>query len=202
VPALEHYRVVHVSEEASETPASRAFRFALSRQGQQAQPIEVQPWVKTFERVPGATVEGSGAPPNTTVTAQVRIASGQSGFVYEQTARTDEQGRFSMTLPYSTTGHDAYGPENGYTNVSAQAVGPYQFSTPVTVNRTELVVSRYNATVDVPEGLVNGAEDGTVGVQMTETVLTEPEERDATNGTEASLSGPTGLSAPAVPARG
>ena len=190
LPALEHYRLVDTSpgQTASETPASRIFRFTeafrRSQGGQQTspqqlQPISVQPWVKTFEKVPGATVEGEG-PANTTVTASVRmqVPGGGGNFTYIQEARTDDDGSFTMTLPYSTTGYDEYGTENGYTNVSVRATGPYRFNTAPSVNESAFVVAQ-TATVDVSEGQVVGAEDGPVQVTLEEQVLQSPEGANA-----------------------
>jgi dolichyl-diphosphooligosaccharide--protein glycosyltransferase len=190
LPALQHYRLVDTSPRntASETPASRVFRFTEAARTQQnpnaLQPINVQPWVKTFERVEGATVEGEG-PANTTVTARVRmqVPGGAGNFTYVQHAETDADGQFTMTLPYSTTGYDEYGPENGYTNVSVRATGPYQFSTQPTANESAYITRSF-ASVDVGEGQVVGAEDGPVQVTMEEQVLSAPEGAN-TNGTDS-----------------
>jgi dolichyl-diphosphooligosaccharide--protein glycosyltransferase len=114
VPALEHYRLVHVSDTRYETST-----ISGTRRGHA---------VKTFERVPGATVRGR-APPNATVTASVELAPANgTAFTYTQRAQTGPDGRFSMTLPYSTRGYDAWGTKEGYTNVSVRATGPYEFS--------------------------------------------------------------------------
>jgi len=202
LPALQHYRLVDTSPRstASETPASRVFRFTEgARTGQNPsslQPISVQPWVKTFEKVDGATVEGEG-PANTTVTARVRmrVPGGAGNFTYVQHAETGPDGQFTMTVPYSTTGYDEYGPENGYTNVSVRATGPYQFATQPSVNESAYI-TRSVATVDVGEGQVVGAEDGPVQVTMEEQVLSEPEgantnTSDSTNSTDTSGSDST-----------
>ncbi|MFC7227485.1 oligosaccharyl transferase, archaeosortase A system-associated [Salinirubellus salinus] len=190
LPALQHYRLVDTSPQntASETPASRIFRFTEAARTQQnpnaLQPINVQPWVKTFERVEGATVEGEG-PADTTVTARVRmqVPGGAGNFTYVQHAETDADGQFEMVLPYSTTGYDEYGPENGYTNVSVRATGPYQFSTQPTANESAYITRSF-ASVDVSEGQVVGAEDGPVQVTMEEQVLSQPEGAN-TNGTDS-----------------
>src|SRR5699024_4834526 len=134
VPALEHYRLVHATERTI--------------QRQLPGPTSSN-WVKTFERVPGARVTGTG-PANTTVTANVEMklpgtasspiaqATGGSNdsantFEYHQRARTGSDGTFTMTLPYSTTGYENWGPKQGATNVSVRATGPYTFSTSPTV---------------------------------------------------------------------
>ena len=118
VEALEHFRMVHASEQTVTELGGRA-------------PSSSQSWVKTFERVDGATVEGTG-PANTEVRASVQMdipTTGES-FVYTQYAETDADGNFEMTLPYSTTGYDEFGPEEGYTNPSVRANGSYQFLAP------------------------------------------------------------------------
>ncbi|GGJ01877.1 oligosaccharyl transferase [Halobellus salinus] len=169
VEALEHYRLVQVSD----TSASNRILRTVGREAQiaGANPQATVPadpaWVKTFERVPGATVEGSGAPANTTVTAstELRIPNTNSTFTYTQRADTDANGNFEMTLPYATTGYDDYGPDNGYTNVSVRATGPYTVSTPATLGNNGSIVS-YRANLSVPEGEVNGDGDGEIGVEL------------------------------------
>ncbi|MFB6308019.1 MAG: oligosaccharyl transferase, archaeosortase A system-associated, partial [Haloarculaceae archaeon] len=71
-------------------------------------------WTKVFERVPGATIRGSG-PENVTVRAsvQMRNPAQNTTFTYEQQVQTGPDGNFTMTVPYSTTGYDEWGPENG-----------------------------------------------------------------------------------------
>jgi dolichyl-diphosphooligosaccharide--protein glycosyltransferase len=172
VEALEHYRLVQVSE----TSANRQILRTVGRDAQiaGANPRATVPsspaWVKTFERVPGATVEGSGAPANTTVTAsaELRIPNTNSTFTYTQQAETDANGNFELTLPYATTGYDEYGPDNGYTNVSVRATGPYTVSTPATLGNNGSIVS-YQSNLSVPEGEVNGDADGEISVELERT---------------------------------
>jgi len=210
VPALEHYRLVKRSPESAfsnrlyQTTALRSARnLGLCKRGQPTRCLreflaiqQTSPaWVKTFERVPGATVEGSGAPPNTNLTARVRMrtTSNNGTFVYRQHARSDENGEFTMTLPYSTTGYENWGTEEGYTNVSVRADGPYEISTPSDVERENgtVVSRRYNATVHVPEGAVIGEDTEPVAVTL------EEQNREGIFGVN-SLSGPgTGGARPA-----
>ncbi|MFC6825498.1 oligosaccharyl transferase, archaeosortase A system-associated [Halopelagius fulvigenes] len=171
VPALQHYRLVKVSN-ASATQSGDYLRQAYS-DGQMAgiNPQATFPsnpaWVKSFERVPGATVQGSGAPANATVTASVemKVPTTNSTFTYTQQAQADENGEFTMTLPYATTGYDEYGPQNGYTNVSVRANGPYTISAGASLNESGYVVSQ-QANLSVEEGQVNGAEDGNLSVEL------------------------------------
>ncbi|WP_336024865.1 oligosaccharyl transferase, archaeosortase A system-associated [Halobellus salinisoli] len=168
VEALEHYRLAHVSDTSGANSILRTT--AQDSQVAGINPQATVPsnpaWVKTFERVPGATVEGSGAPANTNVTAQteLRIPNTNSTFTYTQRAETDENGNFEMTLPYSTTGYDEYGPDNGYTNVSVRATGPYTISSPGEFENGSIVT--YQSNLSVSEGDVNGAEDGTTSVEL------------------------------------
>jgi len=144
-------------------------------------------WLKLFERVPGGTVEGTG-PANATVTATVEMYNPASNdtFEYTQRARTNDDGEFNMTVPYSTTDYDDYGPENGYTNVSVRANGSYQFSAQTFENRT---LTTWNGSTDVSEGLVLGDEDGVATVDMqvanTQELFQQNETNDSgTNTTE------------------
>ncbi|GGM66048.1 dolichyl-diphosphooligosaccharide--protein glycosyltransferase [Halarchaeum rubridurum] len=147
VPALEHYRLVGLSTEAPSQQLSN-----------------MPAWAKLYERVPGATVQGSG-PANATVTASVTMYSTQQGksqnFTYTQRAQTGPNGEFTMTLPYSTTGYDEYGPENGYTNVSVRSTGSYSFS--ASANGTY-----WTGSANVTEGQVNGVNDTATQVTMSE----------------------------------
>jgi dolichyl-diphosphooligosaccharide--protein glycosyltransferase len=165
VDALEHYRQVKVN----------------AYEGASAQNY---PAVKLFERVPGATVEGSG-PANTTVTAQVEmeVPSRNSTFTYKQYAETGADGTFEMTLPYSTTGYENWGVEEGYTNVSIRATGPYTFSTGLTADEN-MTISRYTASANVTEGQVVGEEDAPVSVDLERQIVSQPD--GANNSTDTS----------------
>jgi oligosaccharyl transferase (archaeosortase A-associated) len=174
VPALEHYRLVRGSQENA-LARSRSFaRTAFQRlrtTGLNATELFATPtnWVKTFERVPGATVTGQG-PPNTTVEATVEMrmpTTNNTTFNYTQQATTNAQGEFTMTLPYSTTGYDNWGTEDGATNVTVRATGPYTFQTPVT--GTGANATRWTATAEVPEGAVIGRTNETISVTLNET---------------------------------
>ena len=172
VDALEHYRLVHASESQGQSPTAQQFQ-ALQR-------LEIDPnevlgeslleafsddWVKTFERVPGTTVEGSGAEPGAEVSATVEMEkpSGET-FLYTQYAEADADGSFELHLPYSTTGYDAWGPDEGYTNTSVRATGEYVVSTgpagepPAADDRI--------GTVEVTEGQVIGEDDTTPTVEL------------------------------------
>jgi len=71
-------------------------------------------FVKTFERVPGATIEGSGAAPGEEVEATVELEKATGGtFEYTQYAEADENGNFEFTVPYSTTATTSSAPRTG-----------------------------------------------------------------------------------------
>ncbi|WP_435178045.1 oligosaccharyl transferase, archaeosortase A system-associated [Halorussus sp. AFM4] len=193
IPALEHYRVVKQSKSSAANSSQyaqtlRSEMRLLQRAGVNPQALfRTSPsWVKTFERVPGATVTGT-APANTTVTASVRLSpTGQSGsFTYTQQAKTGPDGQFTMTLPYSTTGYDNWGPQNGYTNVSVRATGPYQFTTPRTLEGGNLTY--YNATAQVTEAQVIGEsqQNVTVDLSKTSTPLRQNQNNSSGNQTDA-----------------
>ncbi|MFC5365594.1 oligosaccharyl transferase, archaeosortase A system-associated [Salinirubrum litoreum] len=203
VPALEHYRLVHTSENSAYNTAEYTRGLISTSRATGVSPTllnQNQPaWVKTFERVPGATVEGSGAPANTTVTARVQMENpaANSTFTYSQQARTNEDGEFTMTVPYSTTGYDEYGPENGYTDVNVRATGSYNVSTGLTQNESGAVV-QYGAQFDVSEGQVNGAEDGPVTVELDSATL-RPAPSDGSSGTETGSENGTNSTALTTP---
>jgi dolichyl-diphosphooligosaccharide--protein glycosyltransferase len=176
VPALEHYRLVDVSENSAlDAGAYRSqrqqTRATLAIRPNASSALDAQPpsYVKTFERVPGARVEGSGAQPNANVTAEVpiRIPETNTTFTYTQRVQADENGEFTMTLPYATTGYDAVGPDSGYTATSLRAAGPYNVTGGVEFTQDGRVVTR-QGQVDVPERNVVGATNEPIAVELTE----------------------------------
>jgi dolichyl-diphosphooligosaccharide--protein glycosyltransferase len=182
VPALEHYRLVYMSEFSGlQGRLSQVFtrdantilpqlgvpQNATQQQLSNAARNTLYPntpsWVKTFERVPGATIQGSGGPENASfqVRAEFNPSNGRN-FTYSQRVRTDENGAFRAKVPYATTGYDALGPEDGYTNTSVRATGPYRFGVDSIFG-----FQAFNATVDVTERQVLGvADDTTVRVDL------------------------------------
>ena len=202
VAALEHYRLVKASETSAFSVRSYARQRLLEAQAlgipqffaqrflERTQPS----YVKTFERVPGATVQGSGAPANTTVTAtvQMNVPTTNSTFVYRQHARTNADGEFTMTLPYSTTGYDDL--PAGYTNVSVRANTSYTITTPVETldNGTQ---RNYGATVDVSERKIVGVDETPEEVELTPR-YGEPEGANAneSDGNQSALAAPSAVS--------
>jgi len=180
VEALEHYRLVKASESnalrSSRSYQNQVFYDARATNLSINQVLETSPsWVKTFERVPGATVDGSGAEPGAEVRATVEMQIPETGstFTYTQYATADENGNFEMTLPYSTTGYDEFGPENGYTNTSVRATGPYTFSSTTTDGGLTTTVRGAQAAVD--EAQVVGVDDSPVTVELAEQSVDVPE---------------------------
>ncbi|QAU12264.1 oligosaccharyl transferase, archaeosortase A system-associated [Halorubrum sp. BOL3-1] len=181
VDALEHYRLVH----ATQAPG----RSSYAQQAQILRQLGVDlqatfgesfigalgdDFVKTFERVPGATVEGSGAEPGQEVEATVEMEkpNGQT-FEYTQYATADENGEFELTLPYSTTGYDEFGPENGYTNTSVRATGPYNVTTERTTGE-DLYTTEQFGQVEVTGGQVVGADEAAATVELEERIVDCP----------------------------
>lgn len=123
-------------------------------------------FTKTFERVPGATIEGTG-PENSSVQVSVELEpeNGQP-FTYSRQATTDDDGNFELVVPYATTGYDEYGVEEGYTEPAVEATGPYQFnggSPEQTENGTLLV---WQGSANVTEGQVIGEDTEPVTVEI------------------------------------
>jgi len=191
VPALEHYRLAQASEvqnpnfqvnDRRQARMSGDQLYALIYQQSSTTPS----WIKTFEKVPGATVHGSGAPANTEVTASVemRMPDSNTTFVYRQHAETDENGEFTMTLPYSTTGYDEFGPENGYTNVSVRANSSYTVTTTPTTNESGYTI-QYGQEFDISEGKVLGVDEEPEQVTLEErTQAPDGAQNDSGNSTE------------------
>ncbi|MHB9286542.1 oligosaccharyl transferase, archaeosortase A system-associated [Halobacteriales archaeon Cl-PHB] len=186
VPALEHYRLVHQSDVSALSRGTGYFasfsRMARSTGAQNPYRFlyTAPTWTKTFERVDGATIQGIG-PANTNVTASVKLKPGNgSQFTYRQRVQTGPDGEFTMTVPYATTGYGEVGIEEGYTNTSVRALGPYQLTTPGETG-DDLTTTRYAANVSVTESQVVGLDDSPVEVTLEEEVVEEPE--GATNGT-------------------
>ncbi|PSP95637.1 oligosaccharyl transferase, archaeosortase A system-associated [Halobacteriales archaeon QS_4_62_28] len=138
-------------------------------------------WVKMFERVPGATIEGNG-PENATVRASVEMYNPASNetFTYTQQAQTDEDGNFNMTVPYSTTGYDEYGPDNGHTNVSVRANSSYQFAASSFDNGT---ITQWTGSTEVHEAAVIGDDDEPIQVELNSTEIDVQEQGNETNET-------------------
>lgn len=64
--------------------------------------------VKTFERVPGATLDVTGAGPDRPVRASVQVRTNQGRiFTWSTAARADAAGRARLRLPYATGGNGA-----------------------------------------------------------------------------------------------
>jgi dolichyl-diphosphooligosaccharide--protein glycosyltransferase len=176
VDALEHYRLVKASE--SNALNSRGYQQELYRTAQATnlsadQLLQTNPhWVKTFERVPGATVEGTGATAGQEVRASVEMQIPETNrtFTYTQYATADDNGNFEMTLPYSTTGYDNFGPENGYTNTSVQATGQYRFTTGIFSGNSS-APTQLTGQADVDEAQVVGADNSPVTVELSEQTL-------------------------------
>ena len=181
VDALEHYRLVHATESQGQSPS--AFQVSLLQQlgldiesvlGESLLEAFQDDWVKTFERVPGATVEGSGAEPGQEVEATVELEkpSGQT-FEYTQYAEADADGNFEFTLPYSTTGYDEFGPEEGYTNTSVRATGDYEVTTEATTD-DDLYTTANTGNLTVTEAQVIGEDDTPATVELDEEIIDCP----------------------------
>ncbi|MEF8830937.1 MAG: hypothetical protein V5A23_05300, partial [Halobacteriales archaeon] len=191
VPALQHYRLVKVSE-SSATSSGDYVRQVLTQlrtmqNASQQQFFNHPQWVKTFERVPGATLAGTNAPPNSTVqvSVQMRMTTTNETFTYTQRTESGPDGQFELTVPYSTEGYSEFGPENGYTNVSVRAVGPYQVSGGFEQLNNSTYVT-WRQSVNVSEAHVLGVNESDVRFELnrTEFEIGQPPSNNSTNGNE------------------
>jgi dolichyl-diphosphooligosaccharide--protein glycosyltransferase len=164
VDALEHYRLIKASDTTSRNYLRSYRRLQQQTNASAGSLLRNNPsWVKTFEKVPGATIEGSGAPAGSEVQAsvQMQIPASDRQFVYTQYATADADGTFELTVPYSTTGYDEFGPENGYTNVSVRANSEYRL-------QATSDGALYTGTATVDEAQVVGVDDAAVDVELSE----------------------------------
>jgi dolichyl-diphosphooligosaccharide--protein glycosyltransferase len=195
VPALQQYRLVKVSPEASfeDRGYENSIRRDLSlTRLSPTTLVETPSWVKVFERVPGATISGQG-PANATVQAAVPlyVPEFNQTFTYQQYAETDETGQFEMVLPYSTTGYESFSPETGYTNTSIRATTPYQFTSIVSdsaESNQSFVV--YRSESHVSESAVVGATDSVVRIELERSQFA-PEETSSTETVGNTTAAPT-----------
>lgn len=173
VEALEHYRYVYGSEASVER--SRNFLNTVRRASRQnnlqaSDFIISRSFVKVFEKVPGAKIKGTGAEPNTTVTAIVPLTEPNNGdrFRYRQNAEVNSEGEFSLTLPYSTTGYDNFGPEDGNTNISVRATSDYRIVSTTKASRgsEELTVVEDTINLEVPEKNVISEDSSPIEVEF------------------------------------
>ena len=107
--------------------------------GLYAYDAHIESELKTFERVPGATVTGrltDGNVSDRTVTVRVPLETHTGRqFSYSQRVITDEDGRFEVTVPYSTD--EAVGTNNGGTDAAVTATGPYSVRVGLGFSTTE-----------------------------------------------------------------
>ncbi|RAW45222.1 oligosaccharyl transferase, archaeosortase A system-associated [Halorubrum sp. 48-1-W] len=181
VEALEHHRLVHATE--SQGRSASAGQIGILQQlgvdfesvlGESAIAAYQDDYVKTFERVPGATIAGSGAEPGEEVEATVEMEkpSGET-FEYTQYATAADDGSFEFTVPYSTTGYEEFGPEDGYTNTSVRATGPYEVTTGTTTDE-DLYTTQHVGQVEVTEGQVIGEDGSAATVELEEEIVDCP----------------------------
>jgi dolichyl-diphosphooligosaccharide--protein glycosyltransferase len=125
----------------------------------------------------------------------MELNAANTTFRYTQRVETGPDGEFTMTVPYSTTGYDEWGTENGYTDVAVEAAGPYQITTNRFISQDGSCM--YNTTAEVSEGKVIGEDETPVEVDLTRTNLSssspfESQPSDETSGNETSSEGTTG----------
>ncbi|NHN48724.1 oligosaccharyl transferase, archaeosortase A system-associated [Halostella sp. JP-L12] len=208
---LSHYRLVHETRDnsvilsiaqrgQSTTQATgiinRRYTTRLANLLQRADlgyyDVRQESRVKTFERVEGATIEGSVDADNATnVTAFVHLngTHDQRQFTYYQTVQTDENGDFNVTVPYAT--EEQLGPDDGYTNSSVRATTNYTVFTGSVDQNVQTLSARQvfqnleqpgqTGRVDVPESAIH--EGDTVTVEM-ESISEDMVPNASENGTD------------------
>jgi len=121
--------------------------------------IKQESRVKTFERVEGAQLTGQIDPArltdtNATVLAEVRLrtANRNRTFTYRGRTTADEDGSFSLTVPYPTG--NSVPPEEGGTNASVTATGDYTvYVNPFTIGG-QVLGGQASTTAEVPESAI------------------------------------------------
>lgn len=118
--------------------------------GRVAYDIHIEAALKIYEHVPGATLAGS-TEPDATVDAELPVLVESSGRTFTYTTQTTAgpDGRFELTVPYSTT--DPVPISEGGTATDVVAREPYT-----------LTAGNQTASVEVPDSTVLGG--GQVGV--------------------------------------
>ncbi|MEF8813096.1 MAG: oligosaccharyl transferase, archaeosortase A system-associated [Halovenus sp.] len=194
VPALEHFRLVHLGETSalSPGPGQRSgldFDFQrTARNNNLSQRLVaevpryegVEPtraladfmfqtdpsWTKTFERVPGATIEGTTNPEAEVMLSVTLQPENGTQFTYRQRTTADEDGEFNATVPYATTGYGEWGPEEGYTDTNVRATGPYEVQS-LLENETSGGIEAFEVgQVNVTEGQVLGEDNTPATVEL------------------------------------
>ncbi|MDZ7731085.1 MAG: hypothetical protein U5K37_09405 [Natrialbaceae archaeon] len=116
--------------------------------------------VKSFERVPGATITGSTDDQelinseDAVVLADVDMQTNAGrNFTYRQRTKLNDDGSFEITVPYAT--NNELGVEDGYTNESVLAEGSYRVA--ITTPTENGFTPHSMAQPEVPEtAVVNG----------------------------------------------
>jgi dolichyl-diphosphooligosaccharide--protein glycosyltransferase len=118
---LKQYRMVYETEayQTDESVYKQVYNFIFGGNI----PVVNTGYVKIFEYVKGAKITGT-ASSNETVKVDTTIRTGQGRtFDYSQSTTADAQGRYEVTVPYSTEG-----PIAGQTHFDTAPSGPYVLS--------------------------------------------------------------------------
>ncbi|MFP4591258.1 MAG: oligosaccharyl transferase, archaeosortase A system-associated [Halobacteriales archaeon] len=133
--------------------------------------------VKTFERVEGATLSGTVEDVNNTVVARATLETNANRtFTYQRLVEPDDDGDWSVTVPYATT--NDLGPEDGYTDTDVVANGTYEVLSTEQPGLIDFgVTPDERAEVEVPEEAVYEGEE--VGVDFVRPATFEIDDIDA-----------------------
>jgi dolichyl-diphosphooligosaccharide--protein glycosyltransferase len=118
---LKQYRMVHETwaDQTNEVGYRQVYNYLF---GGKISAVNTG-YVKIFEYVKGANITGTVSP-NETVKISTIIVTGQNRtFDYSQSTKSDSQGRYEFTVPYSTDG-----PIPGQTKFDTAPSGPYAVS--------------------------------------------------------------------------
>lgn len=123
---LRNYRMVHESNVNPNTQGGyreQQFKYIYNMLYGGNIPVENSGLVKIFEVVPGAVIKGTAAP-NTEVIISNRIKTNTGReFDYIQKTTSDDSGKYTFTVPYSTTS-----PLIGQTKFDTKPTGDYIIS--------------------------------------------------------------------------
>ena len=149
--------------------------------------------VKTFERVEGAKITGQAqnvtGPETVIAGVQMSTTNTDRSFQYTKETETEPDGSFEVTVPYPT--EDDVSVEEGGTNASVEADGPYNVFVGEEVTTIQAFGQRQIAGAE-EQGLVNVTETDVYMGNEVEVELEETQAPEATDGGEGDDGGDAG----------
>lgn len=172
VDALENYRYIGSSETGIQEDSLFLYQYQqIQRYMEEPRPADflVDPAkTKVFERVQGATVEGSNAPANSRVIVRVTLENTQTDiqFRYVQQVQTDDNGNFETTLPYATENLPEEYTVRPYENAEYEFISQQLSLEQGEDGELSQNITRYEATQSISEEEVQNG--GTTSVTLEE----------------------------------